>query len=60
MHPRAVMKGAQLGSVARALDEATTLAEQRGVRDVPALWLADERVFQGDEALDGAVRALIA
>jgi 2-hydroxychromene-2-carboxylate isomerase len=60
MHPRAVTKGAGLGSVARALDGATTLAAQRGVRDVPAVWLPDGRVFHGDDALDGAVRALIA
>ncbi|HVF79137.1 MAG TPA: DsbA family protein [Solirubrobacteraceae bacterium] len=60
MHPRAVTRGAELDSVARALDEATMLAAQRGVRDVPAVWLSDKRVFQGDDALDGAVRALIA
>ncbi len=60
MHPRAVTKGAGLDSVARALDEATALAAQRGVRDVPAVWLPDGRVFHGDDALDGAVRALIA
>ena len=60
MHPRAVTKGAELGSVARALADATALASGRGVRDVPALWLEDGRVFHGDDALDGAVRALIA
>jgi 2-hydroxychromene-2-carboxylate isomerase len=60
IHPRAVSKGAELTSVARALDEATARAAQRGVRDVPAVWLADGRVFHGDEALDGAMRALIA
>lgn len=60
MHPRAVIKGCELASVARALEEATALAAQRGVRDVPAVWLPDGQVFHGDEALDGAVRALIA
>jgi 2-hydroxychromene-2-carboxylate isomerase len=65
MHPRAVAKGAQLVSVTRALDDATALAAQRGVRDVPAVWLPDAsrdpgRVFHGDNALDDAVRALIA
>jgi 2-hydroxychromene-2-carboxylate isomerase len=65
MHPRAVAKGAQLASVTRALDDATALAAQRGVRDVPAVWLPDgsgepERVFHGDDELDDAVRALIA
>ena len=61
MHPRAVTRIAELDAVARALADATALAAQRGVRDVPAVWLADEgRVFHGDDALDGAVRALIA
>ncbi|MBW3654087.1 MAG: DsbA family protein [Actinobacteria bacterium] len=63
MHPRAVKKGAELASVARALEEATALAARRGVRDVPAVWLPGGdggRVFHGDDALDGAVRALIA
>jgi len=65
MHSRAVAQGAQLASVARALDDATALATQRGVRDVPAVWLPDGgpergRVFHGDDALDDAVRALIA
>ena len=60
MHPRAVIKAAGLDSVARALDEATALAAQRGVRDVPAVWLPGGEVFHGDDALDGAVRALIA
>lgn len=60
MHPRAVTKGAELASVRRALQDATALAARRGVRDVPAVWLPGEGVFHGDDALDGAVRALIA
>ncbi len=60
LHPRAVARGAALDSVARALDEATALAAQRGVRDVPAVWLPDGRVFRGDDALDGAAKARIA
>ncbi|HWI08810.1 MAG TPA: DsbA family protein [Solirubrobacteraceae bacterium] len=60
MHPRAVMKGAELESVSRALEQATALAARRGVRDVPAVWLGGGEVFHGDDALDGAVRALIA
>ncbi|HWC25195.1 MAG TPA: DsbA family protein [Solirubrobacteraceae bacterium] len=60
MHPNAVSKCAELASVARALQSATALAAERGVRDVPAVWLPDGRVFHGDEALDGAMRALIA
>ena len=74
MHPRAILKAASLQSVAAALAEETALAEQRGVRDVPALWLpggdhngsanggADRqgRVFHGEDALDGVARALTA
>ncbi len=67
MHPRAVLKGAALRSIADALDDATALAAQRGVRDVPALWVpaglcpdAAARVFHGDDACDGVARALAA
>jgi 2-hydroxychromene-2-carboxylate isomerase len=60
LHPRAVVQAAARDSVARALDEATALAAQRGVRDVPAVWLPDGRVFRGDDALDGAAQARIA
>jgi 2-hydroxychromene-2-carboxylate isomerase len=70
MHPRAVLKGAAMRSVATALEQATALAERRGVRDVPALWLSDDqqtngadrrgRVFHGEDALDGVARALTA
>jgi 2-hydroxychromene-2-carboxylate isomerase len=60
MHPRAVLKGAAMRSIASALEQATALAERRGVRDVPALWLPDGRVFHGDDALDGVARALTA
>ena len=60
LHPNAVAKGAALASVTRALDAATARAAQRGVRDVPAIWLPDGRVFHGDAALDGAAHAPIA
>jgi 2-hydroxychromene-2-carboxylate isomerase len=70
MHPRAVLKGAATRSVASTLEQATALAERRGVRDVPALWLPDGqhangadrrgRVFHGEDALDGVARALTA
>jgi 2-hydroxychromene-2-carboxylate isomerase len=74
MHPRAVLKGAALRSVAVALEDATALAARRGVHDVPALWLPDGgrpgghhngdrrrgRVFHGDDAFDGVARALTA
>ena len=54
MHPRAVLKGAALRSVAERLDAATALATRRGVRDVPAVWLPSGEVFHGDDALDEA------
>jgi 2-hydroxychromene-2-carboxylate isomerase len=60
MHPTAVMKGAQLRSVATRLDDATVLAARRGVRDVPAVWVPGGEVFHGDEALEQAARALMA
>jgi 2-hydroxychromene-2-carboxylate isomerase len=60
MHPRAILKGASLQSIATALQQATLLAHERGVRDVPALWLPDGRVFHGEDALDGVARALTA
>jgi 2-hydroxychromene-2-carboxylate isomerase len=58
MHPNAVLKAAALGSIAARLDAATALAAQRGVRDVPAVWLATGEVFHGDEALGQAASAL--
>ncbi len=60
LHPHAIAKGAALASVARDLEEATALAAQRGVRDVPAVWLPDGQLLHGDDALDGAAEALIA
>jgi 2-hydroxychromene-2-carboxylate isomerase len=68
MHPRAVLKGAALHSIATALEDATALAARRGVHDVPAMWLplAQDggghrgRVFHGEDALDGVARALTA
>jgi 2-hydroxychromene-2-carboxylate isomerase len=60
LHPNAVAKGAALASVTQSLEDATACAAQRGVRDVPAVWLPDGRVFHGDDALDGAAHALIA
>jgi len=58
MHPNAVVKGAGLQSIAKRLEEATALAARRGVRDVPAVWLASGDVFDGDEALERAAAAL--
>lgn len=58
MHPTAVTKAARLCSVAGRLEDATALAARRGVRDVPAVWVAGTGVFHGDEALEQAAQAL--
>jgi 2-hydroxychromene-2-carboxylate isomerase len=57
MHPNAVLKAAALRSVADRLDAATARAADRGVRDVPAIWLPSGEVFHGDDALEHAARA---
>jgi 2-hydroxychromene-2-carboxylate isomerase len=58
MHPTALLKAVELRGVAGALRAATALAAQRGVRDVPAVWLPDGTVFHGDADLERAARAL--
>lgn len=58
MHPNAVLKGAELQSVAQRLEQATALAAARGVRDVPAVLVPHAGVFHGDEALEQAAAAL--
>ncbi|MEA2252111.1 MAG: hypothetical protein QOG70_2353 [Solirubrobacteraceae bacterium] len=58
MHPTALLKAVELRGVAGALRDATALAAQRGVRDVPAVWLPDGTVFHGDADLERAARAL--
>jgi 2-hydroxychromene-2-carboxylate isomerase len=57
MHPAAVIKSAELKSIRRRLDEATTAAREAGVLDVPAVRVG-ERVFHGDRELEAAARAL--
>jgi len=59
MHPAAVVKGAELGSVARRLDDATAGAAAAGVLDVPAIRV-DGRVFHGDEEVGAAAGAIAA
>lgn len=50
MHPSAVLKGAELRSVAKRLDDATAQAAAAGVSDVPAVRVG-ERVFLGERSL---------
>jgi 2-hydroxychromene-2-carboxylate isomerase len=57
MHPAAVVKGAQLGSIAARLEEATAAAAAAGVLDVPAVQVG-ERIFHGDRELEKAAGAV--
>ena len=63
MHPAALLKGCELRTVLRGLDSATALALERGVRDVPALWVPGaegkpDQLFHGDDQLEAAAVAL--
>jgi 2-hydroxychromene-2-carboxylate isomerase len=57
MHPTAVLKATELRGVTDALERATALAVERGVRDVPAIWTPGA-VFHGDDGVDRAAAAL--
>jgi 2-hydroxychromene-2-carboxylate isomerase len=57
IHPRALLTGAATRSAATGLARATALARERGVRSVPAVWVAGE-VFHGDAELERAAAAL--
>jgi len=57
MHPAAVLRAAELRSVAEELERATATAASLGVRDLPAV-LAGGRVFHGERALAQAAAAL--
>jgi 2-hydroxychromene-2-carboxylate isomerase len=57
MHPTAVLKGIELRSVVQALDEAGARARRAGVDRLPAIQV-DGRLYQGDDVIDHAARAL--
>ena len=57
MHPMALVKGAELGSIATRLRDATAAAVAAGVLDVPAVVVGDS-VFHGDRELENAAGAL--
>jgi 2-hydroxychromene-2-carboxylate isomerase len=59
MHPTALLKGTQLGSIATRLEEATARAAAAGVLDVPAVAI-DGRVFHGDRELERAAAVMAA
>jgi 2-hydroxychromene-2-carboxylate isomerase len=57
MHPAAILKAIEMGSVAEQLAETTRSAALAGVTDVPAVRIG-ERVFHGERTLaDAAVHA---
>ena len=57
MHPMALVKGAELGSIANRLRDATAAAATAGVLAVPAVVVGDS-VFHGDRELEKAAGAL--
>jgi 2-hydroxychromene-2-carboxylate isomerase len=57
MHPKAVLQGAGLKSVATQLAEATAQAAKAGVRSAPAV-LAGGQIFHGERSLHEAVEHL--
>lgn len=50
MHPHAVLKGVELATTRRALDEAHERAAADGVDSVPAIWI-DGQVIAGERAI---------
>src|SRR5262249_23836654 len=56
MHPAAVLRGAELRSVDRALSSATARAARRGVLEVPAVVVGKAAEQGGSERLFGAAR----
>jgi 2-hydroxychromene-2-carboxylate isomerase len=57
MHPAAVLRGAELRSIAAQLDALTAAAARAGVRDVPAIRVG-ERIFHGERAVEDAAAQL--
>ncbi len=58
MHPTAVLRGAELRSVDRQLNEATDHAARTGIIDVPAL-LIDDRLFIGEGSIEDAAAHML-
>lgn len=59
LHPAAVIKGAELASTRRRLDDATAAAAAAGVTSVPAVRVGSD-VFHGDRELPAAAEAVAA
>lgn len=58
MHPAAVKRGTELGSVAQALAEATSSAAALGVHELPAIAVGAE-LFMGERAVERAARQML-
>lgn len=58
MHPAAVLRGAELRSVAEQLSACTAGAAALGVTDVPAV-VIEGLVFQGEHALEQAAAHML-
>jgi 2-hydroxychromene-2-carboxylate isomerase len=59
MHPSAVVRGAELRSVASQLSDATRAAAQSSVKSVPAI-VVDGAVFEGEGAIERAAAQMLA
>jgi 2-hydroxychromene-2-carboxylate isomerase len=59
MHPSAVLRGAELKSVTRALAAATSAAAALRIRDVPA-FVVDGELFAGERAVEEAAERMAA
>jgi 2-hydroxychromene-2-carboxylate isomerase len=59
MHPKAVLRGIGLRSVAGALQLAGERARDGGVASLPAIQVGD-RMFEGDDSVQRAAAALTA
>jgi 2-hydroxychromene-2-carboxylate isomerase len=60
MHPAAIIRAIETRGVARALDEATALVEELGLRTLPAIVTPGGEVFTGDDGIEAAAVALAA
>ena len=56
-HPRALLVGTETAGTKRRLAEATEVARERGVVEVPALWDSERGLLQGAAALDALTAA---
>lgn len=54
MHPKALLTGAGTRATREALARETEFAAQRGVREIPAVWIPGAGVFTGPDCLERA------